>query len=280
MKKITSISLVLFISLGSLFGQETNGKYQEVDKMKDWGFSITPYALIASQSTDVGGRKIRQSFGDLASLTNAGFQLITTARYKRFFLTIDGTFATLGSNSSSTGDLVSYDVDLTIKQRILDFKLTYMVFDNFESNGSDIIKGWSIEIGGGGKYWSNDVDLNYKLTAHNPLPGPGQEDKVIEQSETIPQEWWDLMVGAKAKFVLNDKVKLGVGFNVGGFGIGNSSEFAYDFTYINNFRVLNWLSINAGFRNFYYSRVDGEGADEFTTKVNVLGPLLGVSFIL
>ena len=85
MKKITIITVMFFISIGSLFAQEPNDKYKEVDKMKDWGFGITPYALIASQSTDVGGQKIRQSFGDLTSLTNAGFQLITTARYKRFF---------------------------------------------------------------------------------------------------------------------------------------------------------------------------------------------------
>lgn len=99
--------------------------------------------------------------------------------------------------------------------------------------------------------------------------------------ETIPQDWWDLMIGAKTKFVLSDKFMLGVNFNVGGFGIGNSSKFAYDFVYINSFRVLDWMSVDAGFRNFSYERLDGEGTDdELTTNVNVLGPFLGVSFIL
>lgn len=276
MKKITSVLLVFFVGLASLFGQEKGDKYQEVDKMDDWGFIVTPYALLASQSTDVGGEKIRQSFSDLSSLTNAGFQVIAAARYKRFILSFDGTFATLGSDYSSSGNLVSTDIDFTIKQRILDLKLTYTVYDNFEIKGSDVIKGWSIEVGGGGKYWSNDVGLNYKITLHKPF----QEDEIIEGSETIPQEWWDLMVGAKTKFVLSDKVMLGVNFNAGGFGIGNSSKFAYDFIYVNNFRVLDWMSVNAGFRNFYYKRIDEEGtADEFTTKVNVLGPFLGVSFI-
>ena len=66
----------------------------------------------------------------------------------------------------------------------------------------------------------------------------------------------------------------------GGFGIGNSSKFAYDFTYLNAFRVSRLITINAGFRNFRYRRVDGEGADELETRVNVLGPFLGVSFFL
>lgn len=279
MKNIIIILFVMLVSLTNLFGQitATDGKYQEVNKMDDWGFMVTPYALLASQSTDVAGEQLRQSFKDLSSLTNAGFQIIAVARYKRLNLSFDGTFATLGSDYSSNGKLVSTEMDLTIKQRILDFKLTYIVYDNFEIKGSDVIKGWSVAVGGGGKYWSNDVGVNSKITLHKLF----QDDEIIETSETIPQEWWDLMVGVKTKFILSDKFMLGVNFNVGGFGIANSSKFAYDFTYINNFRVLNWMSVNAGFRNFYYSRIDEEGTiDEFTTKVNVLGPFLGVSFLL
>ena len=268
-------SFLLFLLIATIGISQEKEPEKENDK---WEIYFTPYALIASQSTDVGGQKIRQSFGDLASLTNAGFQIITTARYKRLFLTFDGTFATLGGNITSTGDLMSYDVDLTIKQRILDFKLSYMVYNNFEIKGSDVIKGWSLEFAGGVKYWQNDVIIDYTLTAHNPLPG--KDDKIVQDSEIIPQKWFDLMLGGQADFILSDKVKLVVGFNVGGFGIGNSSKFAYDFTYINSFRVLKWLSVDVGFRNFYYNRVDGEGVDELTTKVKVIGPILGVTFDL
>jgi len=35
----------------------------------------------------------------------------------------------------------------------------------------------------------------------------------------------------------------------------------------------------AGFRAFSYDRTDSEGEDEVTTKVKVLGPLIGVSFV-
>lgn len=276
-KIITVILLMLPISFSNLFGQETDGTYQEVKELKDWGFVISPYALLASQSTDVGGEKLRQSFSDLSSLTNAGFQILAAARYKRLVLSFDGTFATLGSDFNSTGKLVSTEMDLTIKQRILDLKLTYLVYDNFEMKASHAIKGWSIAVGGGAKYWGNDVNLNSKITLHKIF----KEDEIIEDNRVIQEDWWDLMVGTKMKFILNSKVMLGVNFNVGGFGIGNSSKFAYDFTYLNNFRVLDWMSINAGFRNFYYSRKDNEGtAEEFTTKVNVLGPALGISFIL
>lgn len=269
--------LLLFLSFSSIFAQVSDDKYQGVDEMDDWGFIVTPYALLASQSTDVGGEQIRQSFSDLSSLTNAGFQIILAARYKRFVMSFDGTFATLGTTINNSGNIVSSDIDLTIKQNIFDFKLAYMVYDNFEIKGNNVIKGWSLEVGGGAKYWSNNVDIDSKFTIHRPL----QEDEIIERSDTIPQEWWDLMLGVKTKFVLSDNVMLGVNFNVGGFGIGDSSKFAYDFTYVNNFRVLDWMSVNAGFRSFLYKRVDDEGTpDEFNTKVHVLGPFLGVSFML
>jgi hypothetical protein len=66
-------------------------------KEDNWRFIISPYALLAGQATDVGGEKIRQSFNDLTSLTNFGFQLYTVIMYKKWLLSADGTYANLGS---------------------------------------------------------------------------------------------------------------------------------------------------------------------------------------
>lgn len=264
MKSIGSILVVVLLSMGTLLGEETQKDYHEIDKMDDWGFSVTPYALLAAQSTDVEGEKLRQSFSDLSSMTNAGFQIIAAARYKKLTLSFDGTFATLGSDLSQGG----LAVDVSIKQRIFDLKLSYMVYDNFKFKEGNTINGWSSDIGMGTKYWKNDVNIDYTLSFG--------DDILLQDNISLPQEWWDLMLGVRTKFVLNKKVNLGIAFNAGGFGIGNSSKFAHDFTYINNFRVLNWLSVNAGFRSFGYNRID----DEVETKVNVLGPLLGVSLFL
>lgn len=258
---------VLFLNTIIAMGQDPQTGYRSSAEMKDWGFSVTPYAMLAAQSTDVGSEKIRQSFSDLASMTNAGFQIIAIARYKRFKLMFDGTFASLGADMEQ-GPLT---IDANIKQRISDYRLSYVVYDNFEFDDDNAIHGWALEFGIGAKYWKNDVGVTYEINM--PIIGPSGD------SFNIPQEWWDLMLGVKTNFVLNKNASLGVALNIGGFGIGNSSKIAYNFTYINNFKVLEWMSVNAGFRNFYYNRVDGEGEDELTTKVNVLGPMLGVSFI-
>jgi len=88
------------------------------------------------------------------------------------------------------------------------------------------------------------------------------------------------MVGMRTTISLAPRVLLSSWISVGGFGIGESSKFAYDFTYLNAFRVSRLITINAGFRNFRYRRVDGEGDAELETRVNVLGPFLGLSFFI
>lgn len=269
MKKIFLFVVFFICAQLVVSAQEVQSDFVEANESKDWGYSITPYALLAAQSTDVGGERIRQSFNDLSSITNAGFQIISTLRYKRMSLSFDGTFATLGVVESNGG----LEVDATIKQNILDFKYSYLVYNNFEYEEENVLHGWSIDIGVGAKYWKNDVHVDASLS---------WQDQVLfdETILTENQEWWDLMVGTKMKFIITQKFLLSVAYNVGGFGISNSSKFSHDFTYINSFQVHKNVLINAGFRAFRYRRVDGAGASELETIVNVLGPLLGVSLVL
>ena len=261
-------SIVAILGMNSLCGQVTDLNFDDKKDQKDWSFSLTPYALLASQSTNVGGNRITQSFGELSSLTDTGFQLIAMVRYKRFGLTLDGTWASLGSETEQ-GPLV---LDVRVKQKILDFRGSYLLYETFQMEDNRVIEGWSLEVLGGAKYWSNDLNVDYTVFL-------GQQP-VLEGSVEEPQSWWDPMLGVRTTISLAPKVLLSSWISFGGFGIGNSSKFAYDFTYLNAFRVSRLITINAGFRNFRYERVDGSGADELETRVNVLGPFLGVSFFL
>jgi len=268
MRMINRFSLIImlcFLAI-NLFGQDAQIDYTA--SKKDWGFSITPYALFASQSTDVGGEKIRQSFNDLASVTNSGFQIVGKARYKRLSFSFDGTFANLGDEATK-GPLI---IKLNINQNILDIKFGYMVYENFEFNEDEILKGWALNLNVGTKYWKNKIGLDYSLIFNDNIIDNGSIEEV--------QHWWDLMVGINTNFVISKKFMLSVGGNIGGFGIGDSSKFANDFTYLNSFKLSKLIIINAGFRSFKYKRVDGMGDDKLKTTVNVLGPVLGVSFVL
>lgn len=266
---MTKLLLSLFLAgVSILSGQVTNQAFNEPDGRKDWSYSITPYALLASQSTHVGGTRITQSFGELSSLTDAGFQVIAAVRFRRFGLAMDGTWASLGSEAEKGPMLL----DVRVKQKILDFRASYMLYETFQMEENRVIDGWSLEALAGAKYWSNDLSIDYTVFLGQQPISEGQVEE--------PQSWWDPMVGMRTTISLAPRVLLSSWISVGGFGIGESSKFAYDFTYLNAFRVSRLITINAGFRNFRYRRVDGEGDAELETRVNVLGPFLGLSFFI
>ncbi|MDT0553918.1 hypothetical protein [Urechidicola vernalis] len=259
---------VLFLFIQMTQAQGTSADFVPTDKQKDWGFAIAPYVMFAAQSTDVGGEKIRSSFNDLSSITNSGFQLIGAVRYKKWTALVDGTFAHLGYDDSSE----VLNIDLKIVQTILDLRLGYNVYENFQFDEDEVLKGWSLNVNAGTKYWRNDLGIGYKLGIGDTIITEGNIDEI--------QRWWDLMIGVNFRFVLSKKVLLGVSASSGGFGIGKSNDFSYDFTYSNSFLVSDLIMINAGFRNFRYNRTDGAGETELETTVNVLGPLIGVTFKL
>ncbi len=266
--KILLYSLMMLLISSSIYAQDKmtiDNDYQNSES--DWRFIISPYAWLAGQATDAGGAKMRQSFKDLASLTNSGFQLKATVIYKKWLVTADGTYANLGSSVDQ--DILK--VDLDIKQYILDFKLEYLVYSDIDMDDeAEVIRGWDFGINAGGKYWRNDITVDYIIQIGDP-PEEGGFNEL--------QTWWDPMLGVNARLYLSDWVMAGVSANWGGFGIGNASKFAWDFTYVNTFKVSDLISVTAGYRQFKYTRVDGEGDDKLETTVTAFGPLLGVSFI-
>ena len=171
MKTQTTLLIALLVAF-QLSSQVTNKNFNEEGDRKDWSYSFTPYALLASQSTDVGGEQIRQSFGDLASLTNAGFQFVASVRYKRIGLSVDGTFATLGKDLTEEPLLVNFE----LKQRIIDVKGSYVLYETFEMEDNRVIDGWSIEALGGAKYWSNDIGVDYAFVINDT---PILEDMIL-----------------------------------------------------------------------------------------------------
>ncbi len=262
------ISLLFGLAKNSTGQEITNAGKDTADRHYDWRFLITPYAMLASQATDVGSTKLRQSFGDLSSLTNFGIQLATTVNYKNWIFTSDITYAYLTKQAAS-GPL---NINIDIKQLMLDLRLGYFVVNRLNyKNKKHTLQGWVLEVNAGAKYWQNKLTLNYDFTLENPLPD--LEGKIDEN-----QDWWDPMVGARSRVILNRVVSLGMYLSYGGFGIGNSSKYSWDFLYSNSFVVSKLLMINTGFRAFKYKRIDPGNDGDVVTKVTVVGPLLGVTF--
>ena len=274
----TQVHLFLIISAifssGFLFSQEkekeeekktagtANTEFIDQSERRDWSFKIAPYAWLAGNATDVGGEKIRQSFNDLTALTNFGLQVIALARYKKWSLSSNLTYAVLGDELEE-GPL---NIDFSVKQIILDSKIGYTLIDKIDF-GDDVIRGWAMEATIGAIYWVNDVNVDVDI----PIDIPGFPVNVNEKIEYV-----DLVFGTNFRIILSKSVLLGVSANIGGFGIGNSSDLYWDLLFVNTFKVSKFLTVTAGYKTFTDKTTTGEGENEIKTNIKTFGPLLGV----
>ena len=278
-KKIQILTVITCILISNLlYSQEKEEKEEDLgtantefidqSKRKDWSFKISPYAWLAGTATDVGTEQIRQSFNDLVSLTNVGFQMVVQARYKKWSLSSNLTYAQLGDQIQEGPLLIDFGVD----QIILDTKLGYTVIDQIDF-GNNVIRGWAMEATIGAIYWSNDVNVDVEFDSDLDIPG-----FPININEKI--DYVDLVFGTNFRIILSKSVLLGLSANVGGFGIGNSSDIYWDLLFVNTFKVSKLLTVTAGYKTFTAKTTSGEGEEELKTNIKTFGPLLGISINL
>jgi len=278
-KKIQILTVITCILISNLlYSQEKEEKEEDLgtantefidqSKRKDWSFKISPYAWLAGTATDVGTEQIRQSFNDLVSLTNVGFQMVVQARYKKWSLSSNLTYAQLGDQIEEGPLLIDFGVD----QIILDTKLGYTVIDQIDF-GNNVIRGWAMEATIGAIYWSNDVNVDVEFDSDLDIPG-----FPININEKI--DYVDLVFGTNFRIILSKSVLLGLSANVGGFGIGNSSDIYWDLLFVNTFKVSKLLTVTAGYKTFTAKTTSGEGEEELKTNIKTFGPLLGISINL
>ncbi|MFD1315609.1 hypothetical protein [Namhaeicola litoreus] len=264
--------LLSFFVLFSFFAQAQDevgyaeSEFTESSARRDWRFKLAPYAWLAGQATDVNDERLRQSFNDLTSLTNFGMQLAGKIYYKKWFVSSNLTYAKLGDDGQES--FVQYD--LGINQIILDNKIGYVLIDHLDYDNNDIIDGWAMEVTLGAIYWLNDINFKYTIPIGDILPP-------ITGNLSETQKWWDPVVGTSFRLILSKSVLMSLQTNIGGFGLGNASDFYYDLSYLNTFKVSKLLTVTAGYKTFQYKRIEGSGEERIKTNVTTFGPLLGVT---
>jgi hypothetical protein len=262
-----SLTLVLMVMLGgAAAAQEREPAEESVNRSAtdEWSIVLTPYAWLAAQSTDVGGEALRQSFNDLASITNFGAQMRVAARWRWLILSADATIADLQSEQN----VGPANVDLDIDQVILDLKFGGKVYDNRRADQSG---GFALWVAAGGRYWDNTVKTT--VTIDPILPGRPPETSLLQETQT----WWDPVLGLVFHFPVAPKVGFGLRVTGGGFGIGDASDYLWDAETAAVFKLSRRLSLSVGYRQFKYSRTDGEGDEAVDQTVTAFGPAIGLS---
>jgi len=232
---------------------------------EEWSVVLTPYAWLAGQSSDVEGQALRQSFSDLASITNLGFQGRLAARVGKVIFGADYTYA----DQASTTAIGRTSIDMGVVQHIVDLRAGYPVYDSRPPTMDG--GGLGLWLSAGARYWDNDTE--FTITREPILPGGDTE---IVQEEAA-QTWWDPVVGALAHWPVTDRVGFAARATVGGFGVGNASSYLWDGEATATFRLGRRFLLSTGYRGFRYDRSDGEGDEEVSQNVTVTGLIFGLS---
>jgi hypothetical protein len=159
--------------------------------------------------------------------------------------------------SSGRDELGPTHIDLTVRQALVDFGAFYRLLDTREGG----VPGVALDVYGGGRYWSLDVDL----------------DPRGQQSLRRSRDWVDPIVGARLIANLSERVFLVVGGDVGGFGVSSDLTWSalgllgYRFQMFGRDAAMLW-----GYRAVGDDYSTGRGPQRFRWDVTMHGPVLGL----
>jgi hypothetical protein len=215
------------------------------------------------------GRHFEIDFDTLKEFASGGFMFYAEFRYDKWFLAFDGTWATLESDFSRK----RLSGGFRTKQRILELRAGYRVFGDAYGKPCDCTcapcapprsRRLSMDAYVGARYWDNETTVRVKL-------GP------LETEKTSSDDWFDPFVGVRFGYKLAPRWTMDIRADVGGFGIGDASDFAY-----NTFLGFGWhfakhWTLMLGWRTQGTDRVKPrEPSVRAGVDIHQTGPLIGL----
>jgi len=255
--KLVITTLFLLVSF-SMFSQnittsETNG--QHVDESENWSFTAAPYLLLPAMKGDVAIKglpvDVNVSPGDIFDNLDFGMMLYLEATKEKWTVSFDFLYMDLGKDG--TTPLTSRDASVDIKQIAATF------------NGLYRINNW-FETGIGGRI--NSVKNGVKIAAADYIL-PGRDFSMTET-------WFDPLIVTRVMTEINEKWRLGVLADIGGFGIG--SDLAWQINPFVGYRFSELFEIAVAYRWLGMDYDAGSGSDYFLYDLTISGAELGLLF--
>ena len=122
-----------------------------------------------------------------------------------------------------------------------------------------------MDVFAGARLWLTDIDISLSLPVG---AGSGSER----------DRWWDPFVGARLWTPIAGPVGLSLRADVGGFGIGEASDVAWQAWALVTWRMSRHWSLGVGYRVSYYDRITGSGPDKNGMDLFQYGPMVGIGF--
>lgn len=246
-------------------------------RYKKWSFVVAPYGWLAGTggtiTTNGESQKFDVSFEDILDVTKGGFQIYGEARYKRWFLSFDGTWATLGHGEG----LARGRIDFEVKQTIISIQAGYRLIGR--EFGAARPCACPIQPGGvaldaylGARYWRTQLALDIDLPGRPPVIPPRQS------SGSSNDEWIEPLIGARFGLGLTSKIGMGINANIGGFGIGDAADFTWTLSLMFEWQFARHWGLGFGWRTQSVHEMSGSGADRNGSDITTTGPVVGLVF--
>ncbi len=222
----------------------------------DWTFSAAPYLWAIGQQGDLNlrGNKadIDVEFDDILDNLDSAFLLMLGARKGDTVFRVDQDYLKI-SDDMVVGPA---RVDAEQATYIATIKAGQVFGEGAEAPIVFI----------GARYWNLDLDIEAFTAGTKVLDTDGNK------------HWWDPLIGFEKHVAFDGPWSLTLSGDVGGFGIGTSSEKTWQATVLALRETESGGALGVGWRHMSVDYSRGTGADRFEYDVRISGPLLGWLF--
>ncbi|MEM7008742.1 MAG: hypothetical protein AAF462_06345 [Thermodesulfobacteriota bacterium] len=244
---------------------------------RDWQVFAAVYLWLTGMNGEAGiGPAVADvdvSFGDIFSNLDFGIQGHLELWWKKWIFFVDPIYMKVSSKSSQTRVIGSTRSKVEVEMFLMDLAAGYRVADVAlsENTKSNNLKSWpamTVDLYGGGRILTVNTEINF--TIDTPMGTVGQR---VKEDQT----WFDFIVGTRLIFDFTENLLLTIKTDIGGFGLGFSSDV--DWNFVSNIGyTLPWWGVTPyiGYRVLYIDYEDGSGSNKFTYNIWHTGPQIGL----
>ncbi|MCX7411772.1 MAG: hypothetical protein NTZ32_27170 [Planctomycetales bacterium] len=207
-------------------------------------------------NVNVSPSDVLQSLGDV----NGAFMLHTEVGRGDWGLILDVSLIRL-TPQVAVGPVV---IDADLQQTLMEFLGMYRLVDasDYWVEGKSL----TVDLLAGARYYqvSNSLTID--------LPGPITLEN--DQSKT----WVDMVIGARTRVPVTSSLDLFARADIGGFGVGSSSNLAWNVVAGVDYQWNSWTSLGAGYRVLDIDQKSGSGTTAYGFDVQMAGPFAALAF--
>jgi hypothetical protein len=268
MKSLKVLTLALLVMAFTLIGSWAYAQNPSSGENK-WEFTITPYLWMPQIEGDITVKEITTHvdvpFRDILQDLDFGGEVhIEAWKGGRWGIFLDATYLKLSMDNTGTSRILGpVDVNVDIGEWLVEFGGVYRL--GRWSLGKEKGRTLSLDALGGGRYWDLSVDLDATV----PLAG-------LERDVSRSKNWIDPFFGARVLVDLTEKLSLAVRGDIGGFGVGSSSQFTWNTSAIFGYHFSPMISAWLGYKALGVDYESGSLHRKFKFDVIMYGPIVGL----